>query len=116
MKFAVTTMDHRMTGELVVPFFIHGRGMLLQKSPLGVFRALLHSMLMSFPEYLSELTGRFEDRERQFGAYQENRWDWPEQELQDFMSKVLTKGTKNRPVVIFVDALDEWEKIMPKAY
>ncbi|GFP54352.1 ankyrin-1 [Trichoderma asperellum] len=100
-------MDRRKSGELVVSFFIHGRGTPLQKTLLGVFRALLNSMLISFPEYLSQLTKRFNDQERRFGSYQENRWGWSEEELQEFTSEVLTKGAKNRPVVIFVDAIDE---------
>jgi ankyrin repeat protein len=107
MKFAVTMMDHRKSGEIVLSFFIHGRGTLLQKTPLGVFRALLNSMLKYFPHYLSQLTERFEDQEKRFGSYGENRWDWAQKELQDFTSKVITKGTQNRPVAIFVDALDE---------
>ncbi|KAK1712736.1 hypothetical protein BDP67DRAFT_516742 [Colletotrichum lupini] len=107
MKSAVTKMDCRGSGELVVSFFIHGRGNPLQKTPLGVFRALLNSMLKSFPQHLSQLTERFKDRQARFGAYEENRWNWTERELQDFMSEILTKGTKKQPVVIFVDALDE---------
>ncbi|QYT05591.1 hypothetical protein H0G86_012480 [Trichoderma simmonsii] len=107
MKYAVTMMDRRKSGELVVSFFIHGRGTLLQKTPLGVFRALLNSMLISFPEYLSQLTERFNDQERRFGTYQENRWAWTKEELQEVMSEVLINGTRNRPVTIFVDALDE---------
>lgn len=107
MKFAVTMMDRRKSGELVVSSFIHGRGAPLQKNPLGVFRTLLNSMLIYFPEYLYQLTERFNDQERRFGTYQEKRWTWTKEELQDFMSEVLTKGTRNRPVAIFVDALDE---------
>ncbi|KAJ4856068.1 ankyrin repeats (3 copies) domain-containing protein [Trichoderma breve] len=107
MKYAVTMMHSRKSRELVVSFFIHGRGTPLQKNLLGLFRALLNSMLISFPEYLSQLTKRFHDQERRFGTYQENRWAWTKEELQDFMSEVLTKGTRNRPVVIFVDAIDE---------
>ncbi|KAK1993531.1 hypothetical protein LX36DRAFT_703444, partial [Colletotrichum falcatum] len=42
-----------------------------------------------------------------FGSHSENRWDWTERELQEFLSEILTRGTKNQPVVIFVDALDE---------
>ncbi|KAL5585868.1 hypothetical protein FOVSG1_013560 [Fusarium oxysporum f. sp. vasinfectum] len=97
----------RKSGNLAVSYFIHGGGMFLQRTPLGVFRALLNSILISFPEYLSQLTERFNDKETRFGAYQENRWDWTEKELQEFLSEILIQGTKSRPVVIFVDALDE---------
>ncbi|KAM6487335.1 ankyrin repeat protein [Trichoderma sp. SZMC 28011] len=107
MKYAVKMMNCRKPGELVVSFFIHGRGTPLQKNLLGVFRALLNYMLTSFPKYLSQLAERFNDYERRFGTYQENRWAWTEKELQDFMSEVLIKGTKNRPVTIFIDAIDE---------
>ncbi|KAK0758409.1 hypothetical protein N5P37_008807 [Trichoderma harzianum] len=107
MKYAVKMMNCRQPGELVVSFLIHGRGTPLQKNLLGVFRALLNSMLTSFPEYLSQLAERFNDYERRFGTYQENRWAWTEEELQEFMSEVLTKGTRSRPVTIFIDAIDE---------
>jgi ankyrin repeat protein len=107
MKFAAQAMALRKSGELVVSYFLHGRGTLLQKTALGVFRALLNSMLKSFPTYLSELTAQFEDREKRFGSYEEGRWTWAEKELQESLSRVLTKGTKAHPVVIFVDALDE---------
>ncbi|GIJ91436.1 hypothetical protein Asppvi_010401 [Aspergillus pseudoviridinutans] len=107
MKFAAKAMAHRKSGELVVSYFLHGRGTPLQKTPLGVFRALLNGMLESFPVYLSELTIQFEDREKRFGSYEAGRWTWKENELQEFLFRVLTKGTKAHPVVIFVDALDE---------
>jgi hypothetical protein len=115
MKFAVKIMDSTKSEALVLSSFIHGRGMPLQKTALGVFRTLLNSMLTFFPEYLSQLTERFEDREKRFGSYEANRWDWAEIELQEFVSKVLTKGTKTRPVVIFVDALDECGKDRAKS-
>jgi ankyrin repeat protein len=110
MKFAAQATAHRKSGELVVSYFLHGRGTLLQKTPLGVFRALLNCMLNIFPAYLSELTAQFEDREKRFGSYEEGRWTWAEKELQELLFRVLTEGTKAHPVVIFVDALDEMGK------
>jgi hypothetical protein len=107
MKFAAQAIANRKYGELVVPYFLYGRGTLLQKTPLGVFRALLNVILKSFPAYLSELTVLFEDRQRRYGSYEKGRWIWAEKELQEFLSRVLTKGTRDHPVVIFVDALDE---------
>ncbi|KAH8723067.1 ankyrin repeat protein, partial [Phaeosphaeriaceae sp. PMI808] len=107
MKFAVTEMHRRQSGELVLSFFVHGQGTDLQKTPLGIYRTLLNTMLKYFPEYLSQLTKLFEDQEERFGAYTENRWKWIDKELQDFLSVILTKGSKRQPVVIFIDALDE---------
>ncbi|KAF2014520.1 hypothetical protein BU24DRAFT_371229, partial [Aaosphaeria arxii CBS 175.79] len=107
-------MNQMKTDELLLRFFIHGRGTFLQKSPLGTFRALLNSMLSHFPEYLSELTEQFEDREKRVGSYHEKRWDWDEKELRELMSKVLVQGTHHRSIIIFVDALDEYGEDLAK--
>ncbi|KAH8696893.1 hypothetical protein GQ44DRAFT_119407 [Phaeosphaeriaceae sp. PMI808] len=107
MKFAVAEMLRRQPRGLVVSFFIHGQGTDLQKTPLGIYRALLNSMLEYFPQYLSQLTEMFEDRQKRLGAYTAERWEWTDKELQDFLFDVLTAGSKHQPVVIFIDALDE---------
>ncbi|KAJ5802464.1 uncharacterized protein N7503_004914 [Penicillium pulvis] len=49
----------------------------------------------------------FKDREKRFGSYEEDRWAWSEEELQKLLSQILTEGTKVRPVILFIDALDE---------
>ncbi|KAH7191681.1 hypothetical protein BKA60DRAFT_471064 [Fusarium oxysporum] len=108
MKFAVDTMNRRKSGEIIASFFIHGRGIPLQRTPLGIFRALLNSLLMSFPKYLAELTEVFQDKQKRYGSYeQKNGWQWNEKELEKFLSRLLIEGTKEIPVVIFIDALDE---------
>ncbi|EXK81987.1 hypothetical protein FOQG_13629 [Fusarium oxysporum f. sp. raphani 54005] len=108
MKFAVDAMNRRKSGEIIASFFIHGRGIPLQRTPLGIFRALLNSLLMSFPKYLAELTEIFQDKQKRYGSYeQKNGWQWNEKELEKFLSRLLIEGTKDQSVVIFVDALDE---------
>ncbi|KAF5619615.1 ankyrin protein [Fusarium sp. NRRL 25303] len=108
MKFAVDTMNRRKSGEVIASFFIHGRGIPLQQTPLGIFRALLNSLLMSFPKYLTELTEAFQEKQKRYGSYeQKNGWKWSEKELENFLSRLLIEGTKEIPVVIFIDALDE---------
>ncbi|KAI7763481.1 hypothetical protein LZL87_010546 [Fusarium oxysporum] len=108
MKFAVDMMNRRISGEVIVSFFIHGRGVPLQKTALGMFRAILNSLLRSFPTYFTELTERFRDQQQRYGSYeQKGGWRWNEKELERFLARLLVKGTKDHPVVIFVDALDE---------
>ncbi|KAG5753803.1 hypothetical protein H9Q70_003566 [Fusarium xylarioides] len=108
MKFAVDTMSRRKSREIIASFFIHGRGIPLQQTPLGIFRALLNSLLMSFPKYLTELAEVFQDKQKRYGSYeQKNGWKWGEKELEKFLSRLLIEGTKDMPVVIFIDALDE---------
>lgn len=104
MKFATRMMQSSQPRHLVVHFFCQATGVSLQKSPVGVFRALLNSMLQFFPEFLDQLTTTFQDRQNRFGP---NKWEWAEDDLQQVISDVLTRGTKSQPVVVFVDALDE---------
>lgn len=107
MKYAATTMRYKQPGDLVIAYFIHGRGTDLQKSVLGVFRALLNNILAYLPQYLQRLTKTFKDREERYGSYQEKRWKWSVQDLQDCLLETLSKGAKDKHVIIFVDALDE---------
>src|SRR2546423_1442599 len=60
----------RDTGKLGLPqnrlvvasCFFHGRGAEIQKSPLGLFRSLLHQLLEQVPDWLYELTQSFEKK------------------------------------------------------
>lgn len=91
-------------------FFFHGRGTSLQKTPLGLFRALLSTFLAHFPGTLSRVLVTFQQSEKRFGPHAGNRWEWTEAELQKIMDEVLIQETNERPVVIFIDALDECGK------
>ncbi|KAF2443471.1 hypothetical protein P171DRAFT_389689, partial [Karstenula rhodostoma CBS 690.94] len=107
MKHSVKRMRERSSNDLVVSFFFHGQGTPLQKTLLGLYRALLTSMLQNFPEHLTRLVTKFSEREKRYGRFSERRWEWTEKELQVFLSDTLVKGTHCQPVIIFVDALDE---------
>ncbi|KAJ4075946.1 hypothetical protein NW756_013071 [Fusarium oxysporum] len=73
-----------------------------------MFRALLNSLLRSFSTHLAELTDRFQDQQQRYGSYeQKGGWRWNETELEKLLARLLAKGTKDHPVVLFVDALDE---------
>jgi ankyrin repeat protein len=107
MKYALGMMNNTQPKAVVASFFIHGQGMDLQRSPLGLFRALLHSLLESFQAQLNKLTEKFNDYQRRFGNYQEKRWQWNEEELKECLKEVLIHGTNDQTTIIFVDALDE---------
>lgn len=107
MKYASEMMKKRNTGDIIVSFFFHGRGVPLQKSPRGFFHALLSILLGHFPRFLSSLTITFQHREKRFGPHSQGRWHWTEPELQGLTTQLLKQETDSRPVVIFVDALDE---------
>ena len=115
MKHAVKNMREQHPNDLVVAFFFHGQGVDLQKTPLGLFRALLNFLLEYSPDYLTQLTMKFEEREKRYGAYTADRWKWIDKELQEMFFGLLTKGTQHQPVVIFVDALDECGEVLARS-
>jgi ankyrin repeat protein len=107
MKHAVRTSKRRGPDELLVSFFLHGQGSSLQRTPLGLFRALLNHLLPHYPSNLTKLTAIYKDRELRFGGYLADRWKWECNELQEALSTALVQENLNRHVTIFIDALDE---------
>ena len=107
MKHCVKRTCERSPDDLVVSFFFHGQGTPLQKTLLGLFRALLASLFEYFPEHLTQLVAKFAEKEKQYGGFAGRRWEWTENKLKEVLSNVLVKGTHCQPVVIFIDALDE---------
>lgn len=115
MKYAAERLRETSSGskELVASFYIHGRGVDLQKRATGVFRALLHDLLPHFDGILSEITASFEERESRYGSYRDGRWEWAEKELEKLLFQVFTHTSRSRRIVIFIDALDECENDVP---
>jgi ankyrin repeat protein len=107
MKHSVKRMRERSPDDLIISFFFHGQGTPLQKTLLGLFRALLASILEYFPEYLTQLVAKFAEKEKRYGGFTGRRWEWTKNELKEVLFSVLVKGTHCQPVVIFIDALDE---------
>ena len=107
MKHAAMSFATQKPTDLVVSHFIHGHGSELQRTCIGVYRALLNSLLGHFPAYLSELTATFEDREKRYGGFAADRWSWGCKELEDFLRGLLIHHTNGQHITIFVDALDE---------
>ncbi|KAF5583304.1 ankyrin repeat-containing protein [Fusarium subglutinans] len=91
---------------LIMSFFFHGRGDGLQKSPLGLFRSLLHQLLSEMPDALGNLVNTFQQRRDGIGK-PGAAWDWELDELQNVFKCSIADVLKGRPVWIFVDALDE---------
>lgn len=91
---------------LILSFFFHGRGAELQRTPLGLFRSLLHQLLRKASNALSDLVTTFQERCNSFGEPGE-KWHWHRDELRTFFESSLAKVLASRPVWLFVDALDE---------
>lgn len=91
---------------LILTFFFHGRGVELQKTPLGLFRSLLHQILREVPDALQDLTTAFQQRRDTIGKPGE-KWQWHVNELQHFFKSSLPTALESRPIWLFIDALDE---------
>ncbi|PMB67555.1 Ankyrin repeat domain-containing protein 50 [Beauveria bassiana] len=94
---------------LVFSFFFHGRGHELQKSPIGLFRCLLHQLLKCVPGAVPDLIKYFDDK-RATESEPGEKWQWHLQLLQSFLKSSLTIILKRFPVILFIDALDECGK------
>lgn len=108
MKYIVQDMEEgvQWPDGLVATFFVHGHGSPHQREPLGIFRALLNQLLAYLPEELSTLTNIFQERCKKMGAIAK-KWNWGEGDLRSFMASVLPKASCKRPIIIYIDALDE---------
>jgi ankyrin repeat protein len=111
MKHCFNRMREREPEDLIVSFFFHGQGTILQRTLLGLFRALLTSVLGHFPEHLARLTTEFEKMETRHGSFLEGRWEWNENQLQETLSGLIAGDVPRQPplqtIVVFIDALDE---------
>ena len=90
---------------LKLSFFFHGRGVEIQRSPLGLYRALCHQLLSQIPNSFDGLVQLFIKKCDTIGKPGED-WDWRTEEIRGFFELALRKVTQ-RPILLFVDALDE---------
>ncbi|RYC80571.1 hypothetical protein BFJ63_vAg16545, partial [Fusarium oxysporum f. sp. narcissi] len=102
----IITIPNTGKGALILSFFFHGRGTELQKTPLGLFRSLLHQLLRQVPEALTDLIDIFQQRCKTVGKPGE-KWQWHPRELPRLFESSLPKVLRTCPVWLFVDALDE---------
>ncbi|KAK4140267.1 vegetative incompatibility protein HET-E-1 [Dichotomopilus funicola] len=108
LKYAVK--NHRIgDGDFFLSFFFRGLGDELLRSPLGLFRSLLHQLFSLAPRALSNLVHAFKKRCKEFGNHDE-KWSWHEEELRGYLEACLYNVLETHPVWLFVDALDECGK------
>ena len=91
--------------SLNLEFFFHGRGTILQKTPIGMFRSLLHQIYNKVPSVRSPVLAAF--REKKKIGEPGLGWEWQRNELKDLFSHAFAHAAKSRPITLFVDALDE---------
>ncbi|KAH8745409.1 hypothetical protein BGZ57DRAFT_862505 [Hyaloscypha finlandica] len=91
--------------SLNLEFFFHGRGTILQKTPIGMFRSLLYQIYDKVATARPPVLAAF--RERKKIGEPGLGWEWQRNTLKDLFSHAFTHAAKSRPITLFVDALDE---------
>ncbi len=104
MKYALQDAKRpNAVAATVLHFFFHGRGASLQKSPVGLFRALAHQVGLVQGRYIHSLVKESRARTLSFQS-----WSWTALELEEHLGNwVLPAILMDKPVRIFIDALDE---------
>ncbi|RSL80480.1 hypothetical protein CEP51_006542 [Fusarium floridanum] len=91
---------------LILSFFFHGRGTALQRSPLGLYRSLLHQLLDAAPDIMIDLVESYKRNNKTRGECG-TAWNWDQNELRDFLEGALREVSRTVSVWLFIDALDE---------
>ncbi|OJD33672.1 uncharacterized protein BKCO1_2800031 [Diplodia corticola] len=100
LKHAVRSMEDHPHNAVVISFFIYGLGIDLQKTLRGICCSLLRQLLLHVPEaFLTMLSEARDKHEPQ---------NWGAFELQEHLKQGLMKAARTRPIIIFIDALDEF--------
>lgn len=99
-------------GPFIISFFFHGRGTQLQKTRMGFLRSVLHQILSRHKslsrqhDALCDLVTTYQDwRDSKRTGNQE--MEWQENQLARYLRRSIRSASRNCPVLLYVDALDE---------
>jgi energy-coupling factor transporter ATP-binding protein EcfA2 len=108
LKYALRQAENQASSNkpLVASFFFHGRGAAIQKTPLGLFRSLLHQILDQIPDSLPGLISTLKKR-RETQGEPGKKWNWHAAELRTFLKDAILRVSRTHSIRIYVDALDE---------
>lgn len=90
MKYAlrnIQNVENRPESQelVIASFFFHGRSPVpIQKSPLGLYRSVLHQILDLVPDLLCKLTSVYKDKCDRLGE-NGKKWDWDVVELRSIL-------------------------------
>ena len=90
--------------SIVTAFFFNARGSDLEKSPVGMFRTLLHSLCRQVSALRAIVLRTFLEKSRLL----QPGWEWTESEIMALLNSVVKLSILGqRKLVLFLDALDE---------
>src|SRR5579862_559965 len=93
------------TSTTTAGFFFNARGTeQLEKTPLGLFRSILHQVLQQDLRTLSYFVPKYLKRKAT-----ESHVEWHQEDLQELLFETYTTS-ESKPALVFVDALDECDE------
>lgn len=105
MKHAVQQVRRREeTAATIAAFYFNARGAPLERTPLGLFRSILHQIISQDRGIRMEFLKLYSDRQKT--TFNHDEWSWNRMELENFL-KVVFEKLQPRRTFIFIDALDE---------
>ncbi|KAK1962789.1 hypothetical protein LY78DRAFT_705606 [Colletotrichum sublineola] len=101
MKHAFHHFRKSITSDyLLMAYFFNARGEMLEKTPLGMLRSIVHQLLQTDDALYIQF------REYFLTASLESGWQWRQAELQEFMRWAVIQPL-SKPLLLIIDALDE---------
>ncbi|KFY81883.1 hypothetical protein V500_11000 [Pseudogymnoascus sp. VKM F-4518 (FW-2643)] len=104
MSFMFLKFDKNklLEGRVVLDYFFDGTGDPLERTPVGMFRSLLHQLYTQVSDIRPDIQAAFKGKEG-FGI----GWEWRLEECELLFSEVVVSAAQSKNVLLFVDALDE---------
>ncbi|KAL4783349.1 hypothetical protein BJX76DRAFT_330123 [Aspergillus varians] len=91
-----------------ISFFVTNRGSKIQNSLEGLYRSMLHQIMVAFPDCSTDIVSLCKSRCETMGSA-EAGWRWHANELEKFLERCVLKVLDRCSLQIVVDALDECE-------
>ena len=98
--------------SVITAFFFNARGSAVEKSPLGLFRTLIHSLCQQISALRAIVLRKYLEKSRLLKP----GWEWPIGDIKAFVKSVVTPSVLGqRNLVLFIDALDECDLVEIKS-
>ncbi|KAI0555633.1 ankyrin repeat-containing domain protein [Xylaria curta] len=108
MSHTLSFCEDAFSGHRIAAYFFNARGVVLEKTPLGMMRSIVYQLLKKD----DTIYGVFLDlyREKRM-IYSDRELQWEQSELKKFIQSIVKKAhLELKPLLFLVDALDECDE------
>ncbi|EGX48575.1 hypothetical protein AOL_s00080g204 [Orbilia oligospora ATCC 24927] len=106
LKHTLNHCERLLKDHMIAAYFFSARSSeRLEKSFIGMLRSLIYQVLDQDSQLCQNFISYFRKKKKKHGP---KIWNWSEGELKDLFIRAVTQS--QRPIVLFVDALDECDE------